>query len=69
MLGEKFPGKRTLEIEVYGGGVNTNYGIIPIISNRNDSFRNLVLGGIKDEKLQRSVRTEIQFSDFILTTT
>ncbi len=67
MLGGKFSGKRTLEIDVHGGGANTKYENILIISNRKDSFRNLALSWIKDEKLQRSARTKNTISKFLLT--
>ncbi len=67
MLGSirrKVFGKRTLEIDVHGGGANTKYENILIISNRKDSFRNLALNWIKDEKLQRSARTKNTISKF-----
>ncbi len=65
-IGPKVSGKNPWNISLQGNA-NTNYGIIPIISYRKESFKNLTLNGIRDEEIQRSVRNEIQFSDFVLT--
>lgn len=47
--------------------VNTNYGIIPIIFYRKDSFEDLALIGISAGEPVLAPRTEIQFSTFKLT--
>jgi hypothetical protein len=70
MLGRfrrKLSGKKNSLNRSLRWNVNTNYGIIFIIFNRKDSFKNLALSGIRAEKAECSVWTELQFSDFILT--
>jgi len=63
----KVPGKKNPRNRSLRWNVNTNYRIIPIITYRKDSFKNLALSGIRAGKPVLSAPIETYFTDFVLT--